>query len=299
VEGMTHPQALWENTRLAHKTYPYMLFDNYRPDARVDQNILFLHWHEHFEIIVMQQGSAVFHIDSRPYEADSGDVLFVPAGGLHVGYSRCNGDIRFMSIVFNGALFKDWLHDAIHTELVAPYIEGRLQLPVQPDRVNEECAMHYVLLDQMIREFEAKRPGYPLVIKSQLHMLFTQLARVMLPHQADARAGGESQHSLNRERFKPLLRQVEERYEERWTIEQAAKVVNLNPYHFCKMFKKLTGRTFVEYVNMCRMNEAERLLRDTTDTVTEIAGQVGCDNPNYFTKLYKQYKGVTPSQVRR
>lgn len=296
---MTYPQALWENTRLAHKTYPYMLFDNRCPDARMDQNILFLHWHEHFEIIIMREGSAVFHIDSRPYEMDPGDVLFVPAGGLHVGYSRCNGDIQFISIVFNGALFNDWSHDTIHAELVAPYAEGKLQLPVQPDKLNKDCAAHYVLLEQMVREFEAKQPGYPLVIKSHLHMLFTQLARTLLPHQAEGRVSSESQHNLNRERFKPLLRQVEERYAERWTIEQAAKVVSLNPYHFCKMFKKLTGRTFVEYVNMCRMNEAERLLRDTTDTVTEIAGQVGCDNPNYFTKLYKQYKGVTPSQVRR
>jgi AraC-like DNA-binding protein len=285
---MTHPQALWENTRLAHKAYPYMLFDNRCPESRMDQNILFLHWHEHFEIIIMQQGSAVIHIDSRPYEVEPGDVLFVPAGGLHVGYSRCNGDIRFMSIVFNGMLFNDWSHDAIHMEFVAPYVE-----------LNADCTMHYVLLEQIMREFEAKQPGYPLVIKSHLHMLFTQLARALLPYQSEGRAGSESQHHLSRERFKPLLRQVEERYAERWKIEQAAKVVSLNPYHFCKMFKKLTGRTFVEYVNLCRMNEAERLLRDTTDSVTEIAGQVGCDNPNYFTKLYKQYKGVTPSQVRR
>ncbi|MFD1907037.1 helix-turn-helix domain-containing protein [Paenibacillus rhizoplanae] len=70
-------------------------------------------------------------------------------------------------------------------------------------------------------------------------------------------------------------------------------------FHFCKTFKKLTGRTFIDYVNFCRMDEAQRLLLETDLTITEISGRVGCDNPNYFTKLYKQYKGLTPSQARK
>lgn len=49
---------------------------------------------------------------------------------------------------------------------------------------------------------------------------------------------------------------------------------------------------------MRRINEAERLLRESDLTITEIAGLVGCDNPNYFTKLFKQYKGMTPRAFR-
>ncbi|MNP58153.1 DNA-binding transcriptional regulator AraC [compost metagenome] len=46
------------------------------------------------------------------------------------------------------------------------------------------------------------------------------------------------------------------------------------------------------------MTEAEHLLRSSNLTITEIAARVGCDNANYFTKLYKQYKGMTPSEGR-
>jgi YesN/AraC family two-component response regulator len=56
---------------------------------------------------------------------------------------------------------------------------------------------------------------------------------------------------------------------EKLTVEQAAKLVSLNPYHFCKTFKKLTGRTFIEYVNVYRVKEAERLLLETDLNVTE------------------------------
>ena len=83
------------------------------------------------------------------------------------------------------------------------------------------------------------------------------------------------------------------------SVEQAARIVNLNPYHFCKTFKKLTGRTFIDYMNWLRINESDRLLRETEWTVTEIAERIGCGNANYFTKLFKKYKGFPPSEVRR
>jgi YesN/AraC family two-component response regulator len=95
-----------------------------------------------------------------------------------------------------------------------------------------------------------------------------------------------------------LIEQIEAEPTGKMSVTEAAGQVGLNTYHFCKMFKKLTGRTFVEYVNGCRMTKAEQLLQESSMTITEIAAQVGCENANYFTKLYKQYKGMTPSQGR-
>ncbi|MUT66947.1 AraC family transcriptional regulator [Paenibacillus sp. NEAU-GSW1] len=294
---MTYPKELREITPLEQKTYPFRVFLNEQQHVVKGQNILFLHWHEHFEIIVQRQGRAIFHIDSDPYEVCPGDVLFVPAGGLHVGYSLEDGKSSFVSIVFNGSLFKDWAHDPIHMQFVAPYLEDRRRLPVKPDLIEPLSAHYYSLINQLIDESLAKRPAYQLIVKSQLHLLLAQLARLFFNRQSAAEKGKD--HSPNRERFKPLIEYIEERFAEPITIEQAAQQVSLSPYHFCKMFKKLTGRTFIEYVNVCRVNEAERLLRESDLSVTDIAGQIGCDNPNYFTKLFKQYKGITPSMCRK
>lgn len=294
---MTYPKELKEYPQLEEKTYPFRLFFNDSKEVKTAQNILFLHWHEHFEIIVMQQGSAIFHVDSQPYEANPGDVIFVPSGGLHVGYSLRDEHVRYVSIVFHASLFKDWNQDPQHEQFVAPYLDNRYQFPVKPAEQVPACSAYYSLLYTMIEEVHTKGPAFQLVIKNQLHLLFTLLSRTFLPQQLSTRAN--ERQSFNRERFKPLLEYLDEHFEEKMTIDNAAKSVNLNPYHFCKTFKKLTGRTFIDYVNLCRVNEAERLLLETDFTVTEIAGRVGCDNPNYFTKLFKQYKGLTPSSLRK
>ncbi|WP_054942061.1 helix-turn-helix domain-containing protein [Paenibacillus ihuae] len=295
---MTYPKELMEYPELEEKTYPFRLFFNECKDAQAEQNILFMHWHEHFEIIVMQQGSAIFHVDSKPYYAAPGDVILVPSGGLHVGYSLTQGDIAYVSIVFHASLFKDRNQDSQHEQFVAPYLNNRYQFPVKPADHHSACSAYFHLLESIISEVIQQGPAFQLVVKNQLHLFFTLLARAFPPQQMSDRHQNE-RYSQSRERFKPLLEYLESHIDEKISIEFAAKFVNLNPYHFCKTFKKLTGRTFIDYVNLCRVNEAERLLLETDYSVTEIAGKVGCDNPNYFTKLYKQYKGLTPSGARR
>ncbi|WP_141506219.1 helix-turn-helix transcriptional regulator [Paenibacillus luteus] len=294
---MTYPRELWENTRLEHKTYPFQLFRNRCHEAKPNDCILYLHWHEHFEIIVMREGSAMFHIDSRPYLVRTGDVLIIPGGGLHVGYALNHENVYYDCVVLNASLFNDWVHDPVHAQFVAPYLEGRLHFPVMPAEQDEACASYYPLLDEAIVELDAKPPAYQLVVKSKLHAFFTLLSRTFMQQQLAGKSA--EPYFVNRDRFKQLIQRIESDFAEKLSITQAAKQVSLNPYHFCKLFKKLTGRTFVEYVNVSRMNEAERLLRESSQTITEIAAMVGCENPNYFTKLYKQYKGMTPSQTRK
>lgn len=83
------------------------------------------------------------------------------------------------------------------------------------------------------------------------------------------------------------------------SIGQAAELAGWSPYYFCRRFKQVTGRTFVEYVNMQRMNEAEKLLRSSTLTLERIAENVGLGNAGYLTKLFKKYKGCPPSRYNK
>ncbi|MGE6578497.1 AraC family transcriptional regulator [Paenibacillus xylanexedens] len=289
-------KALHENTRIDHKSHPFQLFQNRCSDMKAEECILYLHWHEHFELIVMRKGSALFHIDSKPYVVRAGEVMIIPGGTLHVGYALDDGDVYYDSVVVNRALFHDFTHDPVHEQYVAPYLEGRVRFPVKPAEENTACTGYYSLLNEAVEEMALQPPAYQLVVKSKLHALFTLLARTFMPQQLPDRSVGS--YFPNRERFKQLIAQIEADPTGKMSVTEAASHVGLNAYHFCKMFKKLTGRTFVEYVNGCRMSEAEQLLQGSSLTITEIAAKVGCDNANYFTKLYKQYKGVTPSGGR-
>ncbi|MEI0737431.1 hypothetical protein VQ056_13390 [Paenibacillus sp. JTLBN-2024] len=49
--------------------------------------------------------------------------MLIPGGSLHVGYSLAEGDVHYDCVVVNASLFNDWLHDPLHIQFVAPYLE--------------------------------------------------------------------------------------------------------------------------------------------------------------------------------
>ncbi|MBB6674764.1 helix-turn-helix transcriptional regulator [Cohnella nanjingensis] len=294
---MTRPSELREDTWLNVNAYPLNVFRNLCAPGARGRSALYLHWHDHFELIYAVRGKAVFHIDSQPFEAEPGDLLIVPSGALHVGYAAVEEEIEYLSIVFNRSLLGGLPFDPAHERFLTPYLEGQLRYPIRLDGAAAQNAPFREQVHRLVEEFERKPRAYELAVKAHLYLLFTLLSRAYLPERGSdgpLAAGGKRM-----ERFKQLILHIESHYAAKLTVNDAAKLVNLNPYHFCKIFKNATGRTFIDYVNQHRMNVAERLLGEGDLTVTEVAERVGCGNPNYFTKMFKQYKGRTPSQARR
>lgn len=64
-------------------------------------------------------------------------------------------------------------------------------------------------------------------------------------------------------------------------------------------FKTVYGDTIGAYIQTCRMQKAMRLLQGTNRSVTEIAGQVGYQNPSKFSEVFRQFTGASPSEYRK
>jgi AraC-like DNA-binding protein len=91
---------------------------------------------------------------------------------------------------------------------------------------------------------------------------------------------------------------INSNYDSDLTAESVAALINVSYSSFSRMFKKATGKTFKEYLNITRIYEAERLLKTTDYPVADIAIRCGYNNVSYFTATYKRYKGITPRSAR-
>jgi two-component system response regulator YesN len=94
-------------------------------------------------------------------------------------------------------------------------------------------------------------------------------------------------------------RYMEEHYAEQLPLQFVASLVHLNATYFSHLFKKETGRSFVDYLIELRMEKAKGLLANTDMKITEVSGVVGYDLPNYFAKLFKQTTGLSPKDYRK
>ncbi|MCS7460501.1 response regulator [Paenibacillus doosanensis] len=82
------------------------------------------------------------------------------------------------------------------------------------------------------------------------------------------------------------------------TIRRIADHVFMNPNYFCQYFKLQTGETILDYVTRRRMEQAAALLRDPGAKLQDISVSVGYQNPKYFSRLFKQWSGQSPSKYR-
>ncbi|SMQ63460.1 two-component system, response regulator YesN [Bacillus sp. OV166] len=82
------------------------------------------------------------------------------------------------------------------------------------------------------------------------------------------------------------------------TIKKIANYVYMNPNYFCEYFKNQTGETVLDYVTRSRLEKAKELLGTTDLKIYDISCQIGYQDTKYFSRLFKQWMGQSPSQYR-
>lgn len=93
---------------------------------------------------------------------------------------------------------------------------------------------------------------------------------------------------------------IEEHYRQKGlTIHEVAKNNHVSPNYLSYLFKKYTGSSLWEYVVKLRMEESRSLILSTDLRRYEIAERVGYESPEHFSKIFKKYYGVSPSELKK
>lgn len=81
-------------------------------------------------------------------------------------------------------------------------------------------------------------------------------------------------------------------------LEDVARTVGVSPYYFSKLFKEEAGLNFSEYLTEIRIETAKRLLSDRELSIKQVCVDSGYANPNYFSRIFKKWVGITPTEFR-
>lgn len=89
-----------------------------------------------------------------------------------------------------------------------------------------------------------------------------------------------------------------ENYSMSITLNELAEHTYVSTYYLSRMFKKELGKNFVEYLNEVRIAKAKELLKDNKYKTYEVAELVGIQDPHYFSKIFKKYVNMTPTEYK-
>lgn len=94
------------------------------------------------------------------------------------------------------------------------------------------------------------------------------------------------------------IRYIHAHYTEELTLQEVADQVHISRNYFSLLFKKQTGRNFIDYLIHLRIQHARRLLGESDLRVYEVAEQSGFGDVKYFSKLFRRMTGSTPQDYR-
>ncbi len=94
------------------------------------------------------------------------------------------------------------------------------------------------------------------------------------------------------------LQYADKHFHQDVSIDEVAEHVGLSNSHFCVLFKKESGFTFLEYLTKRRIEWACSILKNTDTRIHNVSHMVGYQDPKYFSQVFKKLIGMTPSQYR-
>lgn len=251
-----------------------------------------LHWHKCMELIAVRSGWLEVEIERNAYLIEAGSVAVINPQQLH-SCTRFDPGTTLYCLIIDMDIFRSRYVESLEEKFIAPLMEGRITLPCQVSGSED--------LNSLIRacyeNFTGCPEGYQLRLKAllfqMLFLLFTQCGEVRSIEQKKTPA------SLSRERVNTILQYVDEHYAERIKLDDLVEILHINKYYICKIFQQCIGKTFLDYVNLVRIQKAVDLIVSTNDSITAIAFATGFQDINYFSRIFKRAMGVSPTVLRK
>lgn len=249
------------------------------------------HWHEEMELLYFTKGSALCKCNNQSFEVHPGDLIVVNCNELHSGVNLTE-DVYYYCIILDPHILSSRVIDLCDSKYINPIIDNTILF--KNHIVNDPSIQGFI--ENINKEYTERKVGFELAIKSYLYGLFVLLMR---EHVETVLTDSQvKQRMKNIKRFNTILEYIEENFRRDLTLEAISETAHMSKYHFCRMFKQMTGHTVSHYINSLRIQEADDLLMTSDMSISEIAFQVGFHDTSYFSRIYKKFKEASPSDRR-
>ena len=152
------------------------------------------------------------------------------------------------------------------------------------------------LMQRIDDELHSRSTSAKLLAKTYLKMILALLARHYAAYEGSDSALKERRRDLAR--LRPVFDFIDSHYGDRFEIETVAPLISMSKRNFTRFFKRVTGQTFVAYLNGFRIEKARHLLTRRDKTIAEVSQAVGFCNQSYFGFIFQRLAHMSACEYR-
>ena len=244
----------------------------------VNDNMSKSHYHDYFELYYLEEGERFHIIQDQLYCIHPGEFLIFSPYVMHHSYGQENVPFKRLLVYF--------AREEVDSRPLLKVLEQGTGV-YKPDQ-REKQVVHR-MLDDLLKEQDEPQAYHEDYIHTLLNMALLTIARkIQTPVKPE-----------KRNRITDVISYIHKNYQEDISIDQLAQMSYVSPYYLCREFKRYTNSTIIQYVNVTRVMNAQRMFMETDKNITEISRDTGFSNITHFNRVFKSVMGMTPSNFRK
>ncbi|BFL48266.1 helix-turn-helix domain-containing protein [Lactonifactor longoviformis] len=250
------------------------------------------HWHEFLELIYCLKGVYQIWVNDSCIPCMPGDFVIIDAREPHATKAM-EQDSEIMVIQVESNTFSLTFTESMMSRY-HHYFDSRPSNFQRKIQITENDVLYHLFGD-LKNEFFQKEVAFELSMKADIEKIYVYLLRNCQIRQP--KIFGTQLKDLIR--LQPVLDFIEVNYRKTIRQKEMAQLIFLSDASFCRLFKRVMGKTFSEYINALRIKEVKRLLLVTNEKIINISTTVGYDNVTYFNKVFLRECGLSPGAYRK
>lgn len=239
-----------------------------------------------YQVILLLAGKLTYVIEDRARELNAQQALLLnPARSARITTQQS----EFIQLSLSPALVLEYAASA-HLISATSTVSFESPETKTDDRLLRMAA-------DLAGEITQEEPGQEIVIGALVEQIVVHLLRrySKMLRSSDLEL---SRVGLIDRRIRRAVEFMQARLDQDLSLKEIAAASYLSPFHFSRLFKKVTGVTPHAYHASLRITSAQSLLAETDLSITRIAALVGYASPSHFTKAFRQALGLTPRAFR-
>lgn len=269
-----------------NKLFPILVHWNLK--ARTDEKPA---WHECFEILYVMDGEIQVDCGYQRFICKKDDIFIInPCEEHFVTYQF--GTPHYHCLMIDPKLYEGDTLDFCNLKYILSFTKCRVKvknLIRNNPRVTE-------ILNELLLEHKNQQYGCELMIKGDVLRLLAELFRNELStlERNETVLSDQTNYAL----VAPVFSYIAEHYNQKITLDQLSKLCCISSPHLCRIFKKLTGKTVIYYLNEYRLSRVKLLLITSDMSIGKIAAEAGYPDERYMMRRFKTAYGVSPGAFR-